>query len=244
MYKSFKNIAKKIIPKSLFEKNKVLLRKVASLPYRGSKFQCNVCDVKLRKFVPVSEDDKLCPNCGSRSRTRQLYQLIQELPDVKDFRTLHFSPSLIFSEKLRAQIDNYITSDFVNEFESDVQYDITAIPEKENCFDLIICFHILEHIMDDEKAIAELYRILKPNGICFIQTPFKEGDIYENESITSPEDRLKHFGQEDHVRIYSITGLQSRLEKYGFKTEKLSFSYDEFNTFGFSSSSYIIKATK
>ena len=36
--------------------------------------------------------------------------------------------------------------------------------------------------------------------------------------------RLKHFGQEDHVRIYSVKGLIERLEKVGFLPEVLTFN--------------------
>jgi hypothetical protein len=49
---------------------------------------------------------------------------------------------------------------------------------------------------------------LKPQGKCFIQTPFKEGKIYEDRSKQSKEERKQYFGQEDHVRIYSIFGLK------------------------------------
>ncbi len=91
------------------------------------------------------------------------------------------------------------------------------IPLGNNAFDLIICYHILEHIENDSQAMIELQRVLKPNGSCIIQTPFKEGDIYEDFSIKSPDERLKAFGQKDHVRIYSVEGLQQRLKENGFQ---------------------------
>jgi hypothetical protein len=71
--------------------------------------------------------------------------------------------------------------------------------------------------------MLELYRVLKTNGTIFIQTPFKDGEIYEDYSIVLPEERLLHFGQEDHVRIYSIYGLKSMLENTGFKVETKTF---------------------
>ena len=85
---------------------------------------------------------------------------------------------------------------------------------------------------------------MKPQGKCFIQTPFKEGDIYEDRSKQLKEERKQHFGQEDHVRIYSICGLKSRLENNGFKVEILSFHNEADNYFGFSHAENILVCTK
>ena len=90
--------------------------------------------------------------------------------------------------------------------------------------------------------MSELYRVLKPNGTLLIQTPFKEGEIYEDYSITTEAERLKHFGQEDHVRIYSINGLKDRLQNVGFKIEILQFQEEDY--FGFSDNEQLIIAKK
>ena len=92
--------------------------------------------------------------------------------------------------------------------------------------------------------MSELFRILKPGGKGYIQTPFKEGAIYENPDITTPEDRLEHFGQDDHVRIYSAEGLIERLQSVGFYTELLSFKEEENNHYGFQTTEKIIVVTK
>ena len=113
---------------------------------------------------------------------------------------------------------------------------------KERQFDLIICYHILEHVIDDVNAMKELHRVLKPNGTVLIQTPFKEGDIYENYNISSEAERLLHFGQEDHVRIYSIDGLKNRLENSGFTISVTQFEKDTY--LGFSDKETILFATK
>ncbi|MGA0041494.1 MAG: class I SAM-dependent methyltransferase [Flavobacteriaceae bacterium] len=122
--------------------------------------------------------------------------------------------------------------------------DITAISEENNTFDLILCYHILEHVDQDEKALKELFRVLKPNGSVLIQSPFKEGEIYENSKVVKPKDRLRHFGQKDHVRIYSVNGLVSRLELAGFKVEVMTWSALESNPHGFKSKETTLLASK
>jgi hypothetical protein len=85
---------------------------------------------------------------------------------------------------------------------------------------------------------------LKKGGQCFIQTPFKSGEMYENNAIVDPADRLKHFGQDDHVRIYSVKGLVERLRSVGFATKTISFTESQDNYYGYKVEENIIIAIK
>jgi ubiquinone/menaquinone biosynthesis C-methylase UbiE len=101
----------------------------------------------------------------------------------------------------------------------------------------------LEHIDDDRKAIAELFRILNHGGKCYVQTPFKSGAIDEDPSIATPEQRTARFGQYDHVRMYSAEGLRDRLEQSGFSVQMLKFNSDDTN-YGLLSDEIILIAEK
>lgn len=122
--------------------------------------------------------------------------------------------------------------------------DITQLNLPDHSFDLIICYHILEHVEEDKKAMNDLYRVLQPSGHCIIQTPFKKGGIYEDYLVKTPEERKEHFGQEDHVRIYSVEGLSKRLSEAGFSVEPVFFSEEENNYFGFHQKETILFARK
>lgn len=224
MYTSLKRLAKLFLPISTLSKHEVLFRKIVSFRYKGSTHGCNICSAGLNQFIRTTSNDLLCPNCGSLSRSRRLLQLLKE-EDALSGNLLHFSPNKGLYRKLKnINSINYYSTDFEDEFIADHRFDITNIAMKDAFFDTIICFHVLEHIEQDDMAIKELYRVLKSNGTCYIQTPFKEGEIYEDASITSEEDRLKAFGQADHVRIYSVEGLIERLEAVGFKVIRKSFN--------------------
>ena len=117
--------------------------------------------------------------------------------------------------------------------------------QEDEKFDTIICYHILEHVADDLKAISELYRVLKPQGTILIQTPFKEGEIYEDYSIVSQKDREQHFGQKDHVRVYSAEGLKKRLKNAGFNVFIKTFNKGKEDFYhGFKSPETVLIATK
>ena len=74
---------------------------------------------------------------------------------------------------------------------------------------------MLEHIVDDTKAMSELYRVLKPGGVALLSVPLDE-KLHEDYSKVSHEERKKHFGQWDHVRKYDLKTFTERLEEAGF----------------------------
>ena len=82
---------------------------------------------------------------------------------------------------------------------------------------MIVCSHVLEHVPDDRRATRELVRILRPGGVALVLVPQdpSRSETYEDPSITSPEDRLAHFWQAEHLRLYG-TDVGSRLEEDGF----------------------------
>lgn len=234
---------KKIIPRTFLKKNESIIRPIVALFYKGHIVQCNLCGFKASKFIHNQRGGKLCPKCGSVARARRLWSILE--PILKDRVVLHFSPALKLSQRIRkANTKDYITTDFSKEFKADKCLDILDIAEPDAYFDIIICYHILEHIDKDIQAMTELYRILKPNGVCYIQTPFKHGDIYENPAIHTESERLIHFGQADHVRIYSVPGLVKRLESVGFTIELLNFEKETSGVHGFSTEETIVKAYK
>jgi SAM-dependent methyltransferase len=243
MYRSIKNVLKKLVPRKLLFRYEPAIRSVYHLFYRGNTYLCAVCEERHRKFISA-HSDLICPRCGSLSRTRRLFNLIDERYLKPGIAILDFSPSRSFYRKMKKGGFNYLSSDLSDNFISDVAFDITGIDVENNHFDLILCYHILEHVEQDKKAMNELYRVLRPGGHCVVQTPFKEGNIYEDYSIRSSEERLKHFGQDDHVRIYSVDGLKSRLEDTGFDVEVLHFHEVEHNINGYHESEVVLVCRK
>lgn len=54
----------------------------------------------------------------------------------------------------------------------DIVSDITAIPEPDASFDVILCTEVFEHLPDPIAAIREFSRLLKPGGKVIITAPF------------------------------------------------------------------------
>ena len=93
--------------------------------------------------------------------------------------------------------------------------DITEIHHQDESFDIIYCSHVLEHVPNDRKAIAEFYRTLRRSGWAVLNVPITADETFEDPSVTDPEERLRSFGQDDHVRRYG-PDYKDRLEEAGF----------------------------
>jgi SAM-dependent methyltransferase len=49
--------------------------------------------------------------------------------------------------------------------------DATAMPFRDNTFDLVICNHVIEHVPAWEALAQELHRVVRPRGLVYVATP-------------------------------------------------------------------------
>lgn len=194
----------------------------------GSSKACPICGWTGHSFVKRSYPYKpaatfICPSCGSSERHRFAYLALKERFANHSENTLHFAPERSIEPWLRSISKEYLSVDLCSS--NAMQHmDITNLQLEDNSFSLIWCSHVLEHIEDDNKAMAELFRVLHPSGMVVIMVPIYGDVTYEDPVIKSPEERLRHFKQEDHVRLYG-RDIRRRLENVGFYIEMISTSY-------------------
>lgn len=251
MYQKLKSALRKNISDKWLQKNELWLRAVYARYFvpKGD-CRCTVCGHSLKAFLPIEKGELLCPACGSGKRHRRLFLLLrQKMASENIGSILDFSPNRGFDHYAKKLFGNaYQTTNFDPEDETDFHFNITDIAIADGSFDIILCYHVLEHITADIQAMQELFRVLKAGGCCYIQTPFKKGAIYEDPAIVTPERRLKYFEQEDHVRIYSVEGLAGRLKGVGFNTEILHYQSSdkpgEAKKYGFKDEEFIVLAKK
>jgi SAM-dependent methyltransferase len=169
----------------------------------------------------------LSPSTLSLERHRLLWLYLQN--ETKFFseekKVLHFAPEQCFLKRFR-NLKNieYTTTDLESPI-ADVKADICNLPFEDNSYDIIFCNHVLEHIPDDTKAMQELYRVLKPNGMAILQIPqdLARETTFEDNSITDKKERDKVFGQYDHVRVYGRDYFD-KLRRTGFKVEEVDYT--------------------
>lgn len=202
----------------------------------GGVYECCYCGSRFTEFTPWNDmydfpghkfemHNKytyLCPSCHSMDRER-LYKLyIETETDLLEAskKVLHIAPERNFRGLLmRSKSLDYTCGDLYPNDNLTKKVDITKIQYPDNTFDVVLCSHVLEHVPDDRLAMSEFYRVMKKGGWGILQVPIDVtiDDTYEDFSITTPEGRLKAFGQDDHVRLYEKNDYIRRLEEAGFE---------------------------
>ena len=54
---------------------------------------------------------------------------------------------------------------------ADYYGDATELPFRDNSLDYVVTSHVLEHVPNPVKALAEWYRVLRPGGIIYCLVP-------------------------------------------------------------------------
>lgn len=95
--------------------------------------------------------------------------------------------------------------------------DAANIPYSDNTFDVVVALDVIEHIKDDENALKEIYRALKPQGMAIIAVPAFMFLWGVTDVISQ------------HYRRYTLSELRKKIEDRHFSIIRSSY----FNTFLF-----------
>ena len=90
--------------------------------------------------------------------------------------------------------------------------DATAMPFGDGTFDRVIAAEVLEHVLDDQRAMNELARVLRPGGLAAITVP-----SWLPERICWALSTEYHQVPGGHVRIYTRVELEAKLARAGLR---------------------------
>jgi ubiquinone/menaquinone biosynthesis C-methylase UbiE len=86
-----------------------------------------------------------------------------------------------------------------------LQFDLRRCPLPDACVDAVTALNVLEHIEQDDEALASIARVLRPGGIAHIEVPAGPGLF---------DDYDKHLM---HHRRYTMAGLRALARRVGFE---------------------------
>jgi SAM-dependent methyltransferase len=150
----------------------------------SGKFLCNICGTECgRPPEGISREGETCPVCHSSARVRAVVALlseellgvsmpISEFPLLKGIRGIGMSDSPELAERLAAKLD------YSNTFYHQApRLDVTRPdPNDYGRYDFILTSEVMEHVPPPvEHAFANLFRLLKPDGLLVMTTPYTLG---------------------------------------------------------------------
>ena len=197
-------------------KHKFIMQTSGSLPY-----ECPCCGIKLRSFIEGmdykafsdfydvklfdgAKQDVVCPVCSSLPRHRILAKWCEANKDkLVSSKILYFAPERGMTTWLKANKIRYTTADLFA-WDVDLKLDIQATGLPDGAYDVVICNHVLEHVGSYMTALKEIRRILSPDGmlICSFPVSLDIDTVDEDPDAVSEEQRLRRYGQSDHVRLF------------------------------------------
>jgi len=197
-------------------KHKFIMRTSGSFPY-----ECPCCGIKLRSFIEGMDykafsdfydvklfdgvrQDVVCPVCSSLPRHRILAKWCEANKDkLVSSKILYFAPERGMTTWLKANKIRYTTADLFA-WDVDLKLDIQATGLPDGAYDVVICNHVLEHVGSYMTALKEIRRILSPDGmlICSFPVSLDIDTVDEDPDAVSEEQRLRRYGQSDHVRLF------------------------------------------
>jgi SAM-dependent methyltransferase len=129
----------------------------------------------------------------------------------RNWRLYGVEPSPALSEMAR----KYFNLDVRNAFLNEANFE-------DNFFDIVTMTDVFEHIACPAKLLADIRRILKPDGILFVKVPNAFFNLFKFHcaNISGRLWKSDIFDSYEHVVHYSQITLQKMLEKTGFKVVK------------------------
>ncbi|WP_439625159.1 methyltransferase domain-containing protein [Shinella sp.] len=177
---------------------------------------CNICgssafgDTYGKADSAFIRRNVRCEGCGSLERHRLIFEVLRMRGLLSgNRRVLHLAPEECLATILRNRFGgNYLCGDLdPGQFSFPVtRIDLCSDLDRfaPASFDIVLHNHVLEHVACDYKAVAaRLDGLLKPGGLHIFTVPFLEGGFREALDERTDDYRTDHFGQWDHMRIFS-----------------------------------------
>jgi SAM-dependent methyltransferase len=197
------------------------------------RFECPICDYEgpfatLNNFGGLRKN-AVCPRCDGYERHRLQYLVARDVLNVlsgRELAMLHFAPEKFFRRMFSRHFAKYETADLFME-EVDHKVDIQDLPFQDGTYDFIFASHVLEHIRDDRRAIKEIRRALRPNGIAVLPVPivcdktieYPDANPHEAGHVRAPgkdyfERYKEYFGR---VEVYSSESFSQKYQTFVYE---------------------------
>ena len=190
--------------------------------------QCNVCGHHGHFLTPDrGREGWHCANCSASARHRLVMYALGKMlaleeqpvylwPEKKNVKILEpcpGGPQIVFlGEKFDYYAPEFDPEKIKRGADPRRYSDIQQLAFADETFDVVIASEVFEHVREDHKGFAEVYRTLKPEGVFIMTVPY---DHQRAETLVSVEVR----GEEDVYlvppRYHGGSGATLEYRQYG-----------------------------
>lgn len=150
---------------------------------------------------------------SNRSRDSSMCWYMEAHPKLAEGKSiLHVAPEPRLHAQLKSAAREYVGLDATGGAGIDYVADLCDTALESGRFDLVLCHRVLEHVVDDMRAMHEMHRVLKPGGVLQVSVPQAVHRARTLEWI------VPDLTQHQHVRLYGAD-FPTRLEAVGFDVQ-------------------------
>ncbi len=145
-----------------------------------------------------------------------MHEVLRNRKDLRrnNSKLLHIAPESCLRSAIVDLSDKlYLSCDLFRR-DVDIRLNIEQMPFSDEFFDIVFCSHVLPEVEHDELALAEIHRILNPEGWALVSVPSM------GESTTSVLPGDEHEAPPEFFRIYGDE-FSNQLVRYGFDVERI-----------------------
>lgn len=178
-----------------------------------SPLYCPICETPQPHFLDFNGRKNVrCNRCSSLERHRSVWIYFREHTDLfekPDRSFLHLAPERCFADRFASFFNSgYLTADLHME-NVKVKMDIMNMPFPDLSFEVVYSSHVLEHVENYPRALAELYRVLAPHGWMVLLVTERGAEPTYRFAQVSPIGHIWSFGS-DFSDVLRQTGFQVR----------------------------------
>lgn len=183
-----------------------------------NEITCGICG-SSKPLVPHRDrPNRKCQDCGSLLRQRKFWDFVENSGILDGADILYVAPEYCLANKVRQRSKSCFFIDLFDDKKLTSKADITDLTAfADGTFDLVVCSHVLEHIVDDARALDELTRVTKKQGTLMLSVPMAGASTrpWTEEEIQDQKDKGlwglpgKYPG---HYRTYGHRDLTKELQ--------------------------------
>ena len=138
----------------------------------------------------IQRENNFCIYCLANIRTRAIAgtvlrltnsartaDMIDLLNKSSNFNIYETSAYNVFRVDALKNVKNYVVSEYFNDNPNNIlvgevrNENLEALSFPDNCFDIVVNNDVLEHVANLDQSLAEIWRVLKPNGYHVFTVP-------------------------------------------------------------------------